>query len=290
MSHPVLLATCREWSELHPDDQPLIDGLRARGIPARAAVWDDPSVPWSEARAVVLRSTWDYPGQRDVFLSWLEALPVPVFNPAPVVRWNTDKRYLHALAERGVPVTPTVYLAPGEEPDARLDALGAAELVVKPTVSAGSQDTLRLRADDVEGLAGHLARIHQRGKTAMVQPYLSAVEEEGETALLFFDGVFSHAIRKGPLLREVGRLATDGLYAEETIDARRPSDAEIVLGRQVLDALPFEPLLYARIDLIPGPDRNPRVLEVELSEPSLFFEHGPGSRARFLDAVMRRLV
>lgn len=288
MNDPVLLATCREWSDLHPDDRPLIGLLAERGVPARAAVWDAPDVDWSQARAVVLRSTWDYPSRREHYLQWLTQLPAPVFNSEPVVRWNTDKRYLHTLAEGGLPVTPTAYVAPGEALPTRFD-FDTAELVVKPTVSAGSQDTLRLRTDDRAGLEAQVTSIHRKGKTAMIQPYLDAVEGAGETALLFFDGVFSHAIRKGPLLREVGRFATDGLYAEETIDPRAASDEQVSLGERVLAALPFETPLYARVDLIPGPDGAPLILELELTEPSLFFEHAPGSRERYLDALLARL-
>ncbi|MEL6546779.1 MAG: hypothetical protein AAFQ82_19285 [Myxococcota bacterium] len=286
MNRPILLATCEEWSELHPDDRGIIDVLAQRGITALPAVWNDPNVQWHTAAAVVLRSTWDYTRNREAFLRWLDGLSCPLFNPSDVVRWNTDKVYLSVLGDAGLPVTPTVYLKPGE---AVFETLGGEHVVVKPSVSAGSQDTIRLRANDRSAIESHVAGIHAQGKTAMIQPYLDAVDGEGETALLFFGGVFSHAIRKGPLLREVGRLATDGLFAAEAIEARTPSDAEKQLGARVLEALPFETPLYARVDLIPGPEGAPMILEVELTEPSLFFEFSAGSHERYVDALVTRL-
>ena len=121
----------------------------------------------------------------------------------------------------------------------------------------------------------------------LVQPYLAAVDEHGETALMFFDGAFSHAIRKAPLLRR-GEAATPALFAPERIGARTPSDDELATARDVLAAIPFGPLAYARVDLLPS-TAGPRLLELELTEPSLFLAYGPGSAGRLAD-VLRRLL
>jgi O-ureido-D-serine cyclo-ligase len=125
----------------------------------------------------------------------------------------------------------------------------------------------------------------------MLQPYLSSVDEHGETALMFFAGEFSHAIRKGPLLRR-GDGPTDALFAAEDITPRAPGEAERALATATLAAvqhlLPGDPLLYARVDLIHDADGSPRLLELELAEPSLFFAHAPGSAARFAAAVIAR--
>ena len=40
MNRPILLATCEEWSELHPDDRGIVDVLAQRGITALPAVVD----------------------------------------------------------------------------------------------------------------------------------------------------------------------------------------------------------------------------------------------------------
>lgn len=254
----ILIATCEEWPNLHPDDRGLLAAFAERDMGAAPAVWNDPDVDWPQADAVLLRSTWDYSRTRDAFLRWLEGLSVPVFNPPAMIRWNTDKRYLDTLGLRGVPVVPTVYVDPGHSaPETPL----AAQCVVKPSVSAGSQDTIRLEGDNRPAIERQVARIHRQGKTAMIQPYLANVDSAGETALLFIDGEFSHSVRKGPMLPEVGRLATDGLFAAEAIESRAASAAELELGFQVIRALPFETPVYTRVDLIPGADGAPVVLE-----------------------------
>jgi O-ureido-D-serine cyclo-ligase len=122
----------------------------------------------------------------------------------------------------------------------------------------------------------------------LLQPYLRKIDEHGETALLFFDGVFSHAVGKGPLLRR-GEAPTTDLYAKETITPCEASSDELDVAQRALAAIPFErPLLYARVDLIRDDDGAPRLLELELVEPSVFLEHDEGAAARFAEAILRR--
>ena len=128
-------------------------------------------------------------------------------------------------------------------------------------------------------------------RLVMVQPYLPAVDSYGETALLFLDGAYSHAIRKGPML--VGPdLGEVGLYKEETITARLPTPAERKVAEAALAAVPagVDRLLYARIDLIPGPDGDPLLVELELTEPSLFLGTAPGAAERMSTAIAQRLA
>ena len=155
----------------------------------------------------MLRSPWDYvppPGR----LRRLGRVACPGWlNPADVVAWNTDKTYLRELAAAGVPVIPTDCVAPGRVVDARPPT---GEWVVKPTVSAGSQDTGRyaLAGRSASWPRPHVARLTAAGRTAMVQPYLAAVDTAGETAVLFSRRrrrlAYSHAIRKGPMLTGTG--------------------------------------------------------------------------------------
>ena len=48
-------------------------------------------------------------------------------------------------------------------------------------------------------------------------------------------------------------------------------------------------LLYARVDLIPGPDGEPMLIELELTEPSLFLRQSPGAAERLAEAIIARL-
>nr|MDQ2839413.1 hypothetical protein [Actinomycetota bacterium] len=138
----------------------------------------------------------------------------------------------------------------------------------------------------------HLQALHQAGRTAMIQPYLSGVDTAGETALIFLDGQFSHSVCKSAMLPPDSRhpVAGGDLYVAETITARQPSAAELAVADQVLTQLTgglSEPLLYARIDLLPSPD-GPLVVEAELTEPSLFLSYAEGAASRLAEAISAR--
>ncbi|MFJ6196504.1 RimK family alpha-L-glutamate ligase [Micromonospora sp. NPDC092111] len=289
----VALVTCSRLADLDPDDRLVLAPLAARGVAVETAVWDDPQVDWAGHDLVVLRSPWDYALRRDEFVAWAETVPALV-NPADVVRWNTDKRYLGELSAAGVPTVPTTWVGPGETwtPPAT-----PGEYVVKPAVSAGSQDTGRYDLTDPEHrelAAAHVRRLSAAGRVTMVQPYLSAVDTAGETALLFLAGpdglAFSHAIRKGPML-DGPDLGVDGLYKPEEISPRTATDDELAVAARVLAEVPGGPdrLLYARVDLIPGPDGGPVLVELELTEPSLFLGYADSAADRLAEAVLTHL-
>jgi glutathione synthase/RimK-type ligase-like ATP-grasp enzyme len=238
-------------------------------VQATPAVWDDPAVDWTAFDLVVVRSTWDYPDRRDDFLAWAESLSY-VLNPPEVLRWNTDKRYLESIPD----AVPSVFLEPGaafQAPDV--------PFVVKPSVGAGSIGAARYAAGDGRAVK-HVEHLHAAGKTVMVQPYVEAVDRGGEIALIYIAGEYSHAVRKDALLAP-GADPGSGLYLEETIDAAEPTRGELEVGARALAAVPFEHLLYARVDLLPGA----AVLEVELTEPSLFIGYAKGAADRFAAAI-----
>jgi len=190
----LLLATCSAFADGDADDRLLLDPLEASNVDASFGVWDDPSVDWS-AGPVVLRSTWDYPARRADFVRWARSV-TRLHNPAELVEWNSDKVYLAELARAGVPVTPTTVARPGEAvrlPDDR-------EFVVKPSVGAGSRGVGRFRASAAEAAQHHTRALQDAGRTVLVQPYLADIDQHGETALMYFGGAFSHAIRKGAML------------------------------------------------------------------------------------------
>jgi hypothetical protein len=229
----------------------------------------------------VLRETWDYSFRPDEFLAWCASIGEGrLLNPVEVVRWNADKRYLADLDAAGLPVVPTTFLEPGA-PVVVLDG----RCVIKPAVSAGSRNTASHR--DPKAAAAHAEELLDAGHVVMVQPYVEEIDELGETALLYFDGAFSHAIRKAPILT-AGPAPVEGLFAPENITPREPSAAERALGDHVVAEVErrFGRLLYTRVDVI-GSD--PMVLELELVEPSLFFRHGEGAAERYAAAVRARL-
>lgn len=285
----------------HDEDlAPLLDACARAGIQARAVAWDDASVSWQRFDAVLLRSPWDYTERLPEFLAWCERVSATamLINPLHVIRWNTDKHYLSDLLTLGVPVVPTVFVEPDAEPlDALqgfLDGQSAEELVIKPAVSAGARDTQRYRRDQQFAAGNHLARLLDQQRSAMLQPYLPAVDSAGETALLYFDGRFSHAIRKGPLLPPGGPASTEPFALGDITTCSASADEQALAERTLAATARLlqldQPLAYARVDLIRDTQGRPQLLELELTEPSLFFDQAPGSADRFAATLAARVA
>jgi len=211
-----------------------------------------------------------------------------VLNAVAVLAWNTDKRYLRALGAAGIATVPTTWIEP-EARAGRYDLPGG-HLVVKPAVSSGAQNTSRYLPSDHDAARSHVERLLGEGRGVMVQPYVRSVDADGETGLIYIDGAFSHAIRKGPLLQAPG-VTTDQLWALEDITPRTPAAAELKIADAALDALPWprEELLYARVDVVQDAGGAPMLLELELAEPSLFLGLGSGAAGKLAQAISRRL-
>jgi glutathione synthase/RimK-type ligase-like ATP-grasp enzyme len=289
----IALLTAAAARDLDEDLPPLVSALALPGVDVSVVDWDAADADWSRFDVAILRSTWDYTQRLPEFLAATRriAAQTTLLNPPDVVLWNTDKHYLAHLADAGVLIVPSAFVEPGEDAGAVLARfLDAAtdEFVVKPSVGAGSRDAQRYTREQRDAALAHAQRLLQEQRSVLLQPYLRRIDEYGETALIFVDGTFSHAIRKGPLLKR-GEGPTRALFATEQITPRTPSADEIAIATQTLAAIPFaQPLLYARVDLIHADNGTPRVLELELTEPSLFFVHGPGSAERFARAVLSR--
>jgi len=291
----VALVSARAARGLDEDMPPLLEAFAAAGAEAKIGDWDDPGIDWTRFAAAVLRSAWDYAERRSEFLDWVErtAARTMLYNPVPVVRWNSDKHYLRELARAELPVVPTSYVeTAAEAPGVLAEFLAqqaAAELVVKPAIGAGARGTRRHGRSATAEVLAHVRSILESGRAVMLQPYLEEVDIRGESALMFIEGRFSHAVRKGALLPR-GRLPTAGLFAPEEIAALTAESAELAAAERVLARLPFGALLYARVDLVRDAEGQPRLLELEITEPSMYLAHAPGSAERFARAALARLV
>jgi len=287
----IALVTAQEARALDEDLFPLAKALHHAGVDAQIVCWDAPQ-DWSRFDMLLLRSTWDYMSRLEQFLSWAEAAArvAVLANPLPMVRWNIDKHYLGELARAGVPVVPTTFLEPAADVAAAvaefLTVHDCSEFVVKPAIGAGSRDAQRHHRDARARAVAHAGRLLGARRSVLLQPYLSRVDDEGEAALIFFAGEFSHSIRKGPLLQP-GGAATAALFAPESVSPRSAAADEMALARSTFAALPFEMPLYARVDIIRDRHGQPLLLELELIEPSLFFAHAPEAAARFAACIRR---
>ncbi len=278
----VALATCRTLPEPDFDAEPLVEALAAAGFEAGFLAWDDPAVDWSRARLTLLRSTWNYPRFPKEFIDWAGrvAKVSQLWNPLAVVQWNVHKRYLLNLAARGIPVAPTELVQQGSDLalQAILEDRGWDQAVVKPAVSAASYRTLNVGPGQAAAGERHLRELAAE-RDVLVQRYLPSVEGHGERALVWVDGEVTHAVRK----------TTRFSGEDESVSAAMEiSTAELALAHRAVAAIDGE-LLYARIDMAPGPDGEPVVMELELIEPSLFFPQGPAALHRLVEGIRLRL-
>jgi glutathione synthase/RimK-type ligase-like ATP-grasp enzyme len=281
----IVLATSAALPGLAPDDRLLLRALRARGLAAEPVVWEDRLFDWGSASICVIRSAWDYAWRRQEFLAWVRrtADALPLWNPAPVVDWNTHKQYLVDLAARGVPTVPTRVLGAGSRmslADVLADT-GWQDVILKAAVAQTGRYLMRVRPDGRADGQRHLDRLLP-AEDMLVQPFLPGVTEEGETSLVFVDGVFSHAARKRPAPGDF-RVHDD---FDGTIETVAPSPAQLEVAHRARAAV-GEPLLYARVDLVPGPD-GPVVMELELVEPDLYLATAPGAAERLAEGVAAR--
>ena len=278
----VAVATCAAFPDLDEDADVLLAALGDAGLLATVHVWDDPAVDWTAPDVVLVRSVWDYPLRRDAFVAWVQRCPRTV-NPAPVLAWNTDKRYLLDLAASGVPTVPTVFVPPGATLSPPAD-----DYVLKPAVSGSAADTGRFGAASRAEADELVALLHGQGRTVMAQPYLTGIDDLGETSLVFLGAQYSHAVRRLPLLTGNGVrrkvVVADVLPTVRTVD---PTPEQLAVAEAALDAVPGgrAQVAYARVDLVPGDD-GPTLLELEVTDCFLFLGRAaPDAVARLAAAT-----
>ena len=286
------LVTAIGAAGLDPDLEPLRIALLDGGADVEVVSWDD-DVEWERYDAIILRSTWDYADRIAEFRAWLDAVirQTRIVNPVPAVAWSIDKHYLNDLARDGVAVAPMTFVEVG---DVVPSVDPAAEVfVVKPAVGAGSNRARRCMPNEV---ADHVLTLHGEGHAAIVQPYLDMIDEHGETALVYLgdggDLVYDHAFSKGAILVSTDVELEGGLFAKEEIGGRTASEAERSLAEDVLSCpsvRAFGPLAYARVDMAPT-ENGPVLLELELVEPSLYFQSSAGSDVRAARAWLRYIA
>jgi len=277
----IALVTCNRWPDRGASDQLYAGALGARGCTVCAAAWNGVPDPFGVADAAVLRAAWDYADAPVAFQRWLdllEAAGTPLFNPPALVRWNLDKRYLLDLADAGVAVPPLRVLDDARAILTTLDGLPWERAVVKPVIGQSGRGVRLVE----RGHMPDLDDIAADGRAVLLQEFVPEVQD-GELALVFFDGVFSHAFARVPA---AGELRVNSQY-EGRVEAAEVSGAVVAQARAVLDTLPEIPL-YARIDCVLR-DGRLLLMELELIEPSLALTIDPPSAERFAVATLRRL-
>lgn len=278
------------FSKLNPllthDDQAACDFLQAQGHTIKAIAWGMPIHILKELSCdlIIIRSPWDYmesEQKRQGFMHWLSLLneaELPLENPYQIMRWNLDKRYLLELGTSGVPIPQTLLLS---EDELSFNAIDLAvkdwhQAVVKPCIGAAAQDTYLLNKNTIGAFFEQYSLL-KPGRAFLLQPFIPTIAEEGEWSCIFFNNSYSHAVLKRP---QKGHWLVQDERGGTVESAAPPSLIKdfALHTYEVLRSLLKEKssfagsLLYARIDIMPGPLLG----EIELVEPELFFLDRPG--------------
>lgn len=284
----IAFVTCEQRPAITADDLLVADLLRHGGFEVIAAAWSDRSVDWQRFASVVIRSPWDYHLDDSRYRAWLRRCDrerVNLWNPAPAVLANLDKRYLSELARAGVPTIPGEYVERGQVQSlvALLERRNWARAVVKPTVSASAYGTWRTSLETAESDQGQWNHeVEQR--SLLVQPFTDEIVASGEWSVVFFDGHYSHAVLKKPASGDFRVQEELGGHAEPRV----PSRAVIEQARSVLSVVEGH-LLYARVD---GVERDGQFLlmELEVNEPVLYLAASRDAPERFALAIARSVT
>lgn len=265
-------------------DELLIPFFNAEGWRVTTVSWHVKQHDWSQYDYVVVRSTWDYQQFPDAFLTVLadiDASSTTLLNPLALMQWNIEKFYLQDLANKGCLTVPTCWQSVFNEETLReqFDLLKSDKLVVKPVLSANADDTFKLTPTNIDAYMHELSQTFNL-RPFMIQPFLPSVVEEGEYSLFYFGGALSHAILKIP-------AAGDFRVQEEhggQLKLVTPTTEQCEVAEVALASMPT-PALYARVDLI-DLSGSWAVMELELIEPSLYFNLDEASCQRFVSAML----
>ncbi|MEL6738739.1 MAG: hypothetical protein AAFO28_07415 [Pseudomonadota bacterium] len=258
--------------------------LASRGLELRVIDWEAPLDEFDGVALAMIGTTWNYWDKAQVFLDKLDALRargVTMCNPPDLVRWNITKTYLRELEANGARTIPTLWreTVTAKGVAEALDVFECDRVVVKRQIGAGA---------DGQELIARTSLPNKDwvfGQPAMLQPYLPAIVREGELSIIFIDGALSHALVK---------RAADGDYRIQSLyggkeEVYSPSPEDTAAAQAILDAVPFETPLYARIDMLRMEDGGLAVMEAELIEPYLYPVQGPKLGEILADAIAKRV-
>lgn len=260
------LLTCDAYPDLQSDFVLLKDELQKHNLSVRPVIWNQMEVDWSNFKNLLFCSVWDYCQNYPLFHKWLSAREKQcnIINSPEIIRWNLKKTYLQHFEKHKIPVIPTVWIY--EENQLTYLNLDWQDVIVKPSVGAGSSGMRKFESlRQSEKIKSHIQFLLE-DCSVMIQPYLESADSYGETALVYFDGKLSHAVRR-PLGGHKGTADERVVTASHIV----ATDAQLELGKKVIDCLPFKPT-YIRIDLLKDNQDKDVLLEVEMIEPSLFLK------------------
>lgn len=289
MHKKIAILICQKFSRVttHVDNHELIPALAKHNLVYEEVIWDDPHVDWNQYSAILVRATWDYIDKQAQFIKTMEQvskLGIPFFNSFETIKWNSTKHYLTELAQKGILTFPTLTVSRNTTADITpliMETFGTIELIIKPAISGGAHRTFKTTINSIQEL---YEKQYAPEEQVLIQPFMPEVSTEGEWSLMFFNGVFSHAVLSTP---KAGDFRVQRMHGG-SVQLVVPDASMIHEAQKVLEAVPYGIPLYARVDFI-RKDASYYLMEIELIEPALFMKFDPLAADRFATAISQLL-
>ena len=265
--------------------------LRELALDFSFEIWSDPKVNWQEYALLLIKSPWDYFDRYAEFKTWcnkIQEIGIPTLNTMETILWNSDKWYLKDIQDKGFPIVPTQFLKRNKplSLEKYFKEFNTDTLVVKPTVSGGAKNTIKLKQSELKEEEGKI-REWLEEEDFMVQPFLKEVAETGEYSYIFFNRNFSHAVLKSP---KKGEFRVQHFFGGE-INSITPTESELSYMQQIVDGF-AQNTLYARVDGV-WKEGVFYLMELELIEPYLFLftsEKANENYKKAIEAQVKKLL
>lgn len=281
------IVTCARISTLLDSDKELVNLFINQGIDCEPVVWNDEDVNWSSFDFLIIRSTWDYYLEFEAFEKWLiliKTLEITIFNSIEIITENFHKFYLKNLQQKGVEIIPTIFIKKSEKLDLSfIQDLDWNEIIIKPAISAGSYKTEKFLKQNYSIINQEYIELNKT-TDLLLQKFMPEIQTHGEVSLIFFDGIYSHAILKVPKKDDFRvQFQFGGVYQNYL-----PSTIIKKKAEEILQFYPKMPT-YARIDGLII-DEKFYLMEVELIEPDLYFNLVPEAREKFVNCIVQKIL
>ena len=261
-------------------DNLIISPLREFGWDCDFVSWESRNIDWDQYKSVIIRSTWNYQEKFENFIKVLSEIDTSsafLYNSIDIVKWNINKQYLNDLEEKKIEIVPSMFYMNfnSKEIYELFSSFNSKKLIIKPCISANADFTYILDQNSFNDIIDTL-KVFFKKREFIIQPFIENIKFEGEYSLIFFGNKLSHALLKTPKNGDFRVQEEHGGILKSIIN---PEIDLIKFGERVIENLP-EPCLYSRVDIVKHNNKF-LLMEVELIEPSLYFNMDSKSSTRF---------
>ncbi len=265
----------------------LQDALEKRGLNVDCTYWDDPEYDWSQTKAVVFRTIWDYFKRYEEFSTWMNKIKnkTQLINPISLINWNIDKHYLADLEKKGITIVPTAYVDTGayRSIDSVCEENGWTDVVIKPAIAGGAFHTYKVQQNERTSFEELFQKLVKE-RDMLIQPFQETITSLGEASLMVFKGKYTHAILKKAKAGDYRVQDDFGGSVHDYI----PTPDEIAFAERVFKACDPMPA-YGRADIIWDTDGTILLGELEIIEPELWIRNHPEAANDFAEGILQYL-